>query len=390
MKILLFGGAFDPPHLGHIAILKSALKCEDFDRAVIMPTGTPTHKKGCTAPFEVRKFLCETAFCPLSPIVEISDYEGVNFKQDYTLFTIQYLKESYENAEIYMLIGGDSLINLKTWYEFKDVIKQCRILSFARQENEEPAILKEVESLKKLGAQVRFVKSTVTPVSSSDIRSLEKSKEGAAGLVNPETKSIIDEYNIYNKDDYTRLCGTARLLIKLLLDEKRQKHTYNVEKLAVELGEKYGLNTQKLSLAALYHDIMKNMPQDILLHRAQQSDIIEKINAKALPVLHGYAAADYVKKELGISDEEILTALKSHTCARADMQDFEKVLYLADMLCEERRFDGKDQLLKIAFESLDIAMEKSLEQTITWLKQNNKIIDKDSAQALAYFKARNK
>ncbi|MEG1801427.1 MAG: adenylyltransferase/cytidyltransferase family protein, partial [Oscillospiraceae bacterium] len=105
MKILLFGGAFDPPHLGHIAILKSALKCEDFDRAVIMPTGTPTHKKGCTAPFEVRKFLCETAFCPLSPIVEISDYEGVNFKQDYTLFTIQHLKKSYENAEIYMLIG---------------------------------------------------------------------------------------------------------------------------------------------------------------------------------------------------------------------------------------------------------------------------------------------
>ncbi|MEG0019305.1 MAG: bis(5'-nucleosyl)-tetraphosphatase (symmetrical) YqeK, partial [Oscillospiraceae bacterium] len=374
----------------HIAILKAALKCEAFERAVVMPTGTPTHKKGCTAPFEVRKFLCETVFCPLSPIVEVSDYEGVNFKEDYTLFTIEYLKKLYEGAEIYMLIGGDSLINLKTWYEFRDVIKQCHIISFARKKNEETAILKEVESLKKLGAQVRFVKSSVTQVSSSAIRNLEKSNDSQSNLVSPATQAIIDEYYIYNKDEYTRLRGTAHLLIKLMLDEKRQKHTLNVEKLAVELGARYALDVRKLSLAGLYHDIMKNAPQDILLHRAQQSDIITKINAKALPVLHGYAAADYVKKELRISDEEILTALKSHTCARADMQDFEKVLYLADMLCEERRFEGKEELLKIAFESLDIAMEKSLEQTITWLKENNKVIDEDSAQALEYFKEKNK
>ena len=62
MKILLFGGAFDPPHRGHISILEKASKYTDFDKIIVMPTGTPTHKKGCTAPFDVRMYMSQIAF----------------------------------------------------------------------------------------------------------------------------------------------------------------------------------------------------------------------------------------------------------------------------------------------------------------------------------------
>lgn len=390
MKILLFGGAFDPPHLGHISILKSALNYESFDKAIIMPTGTPTHKNNCIAPFDVRKYLAEKAFCPLSPIVEVSDYEGRSLVEDYTYRTIEYLNKTYENSEIYMLIGGDSLLKLKEWFEYKQIIKACRILSFARQENEEEKIKSEIKALSKDGADIQFIKSEVKQLSSTQIRLLEQKDSDVGTLVGADINEIIEKYNLYSSDNYKRQYGTSQLLVNILLDEKRRIHTLNVEKLAVELSNRYGLDEKKARLAALLHDIMKNAPQDILLHRAQQSDIITKINAKPLPTLHGYAAADYVQKEIKLFDEDIIAALKSHTCARKDMQDFEKVIYLADMLCEEREFLGKEDMLKCAFISLDKAMEQALEQNIEWLKARGKVLDIDSVNAFAYFKGKNK
>ncbi|MBQ7283938.1 MAG: bis(5'-nucleosyl)-tetraphosphatase (symmetrical) YqeK, partial [Oscillospiraceae bacterium] len=162
----------------------------------------------------------------------------------------------------------------------------------------------------------------------------------------------------------------------------------NVEKLAVELGTIYGLDTEKLRIAALLHDIMKNAPHDILLHRAQQSGIINGIKDKPRQTLHGFAAADYAQKELGITDSEILWAVKSHTCGRDGMEDMEKVIYLSDMLCEERKFDGKDYLLNIAKQNLDKAMYEALEHSLKWIKSKGNVVDADSLEALAYFKAR--
>ena len=174
-----------------------------------------------------------------------------------------------------------------------------------------------------------------------------------------------------------------------MLREKRAQHTFNVAKLAVELAEMYGVDVQKARLAALLHDIMKQQPDDIMLHRARQSDIIEKIDSKPMPVLHGFAAADYARREMGIEDEEILMAIKSHTCGRKNMTDIEKVIYLADMLSEERNFPEKEPLLALARHNLDIAMEQALKDSINWLKERGGDIDTDSYEALEYFTALN-
>ena len=102
-------------------------------------------------------------------------------------------------------------------------------------------------------------------------------------------------------------------------------------------------------------------------NRAKQSGIINKIEEKPKQTLHGFAAADYAKRELGITDEDILWAVKSHTCGRSGMQDIEKVIYLADMLCEERCFEGKDHLLSLARQNLDKAMFASLEHSLEYV-----------------------
>ena len=383
MKILLFGGAFDPPHKGHVSILKKATEYTDFDKIIVMPTGTPTHKKGCTAPFDVRLYMAKLAFGNVAGNVEISDYEGTNLKDDYTYLTLRYLKERYDNPHIYMTIGSDSLFALDTWKNADEVVKNCTVLAFARKDDIDDEMTVKVAELEKCGAEIEFVKNEPVEFSSSQYRKGygDENEEFLPEAV----QNVIDEYDIYAQDNITRWKGTAKLLAKLLLDEKRYIHTLNVEKLAVELGTIYGLDTEKLRVAALLHDIMKNAPHDILLHRAKQSGIINRIEDKPKQTLHGFAAAHYAAKELDIQEEDILWAVKSHTCGRNGMQDMEKVIYLADMLCEERRFDGKDYLLDKAKKNLDRAMYASLCHSLDWIKSKGNTVDTDSLEALEYF-----
>ena len=82
-------------------------------------------------------------------------------------------------------------------------------------------------------------------------------------------------------------------------------------------------------------------------------------------------------------------AIKSHTCGRRNMTDLEKIIYLADMLSEERNYPEKEPLLALAWENLDVAMEQALKDSINWLKEKGGEIDTDSYEALEYFTALN-
>ena len=382
MKILLFGGAFDPPHKGHISILTEASQYTDFDKIIVMPTGTPTHKKNCTAPFDVRVAMAKAAFENIGENVEVSDYEGKNIGDDYTYLTLRYLKEKYSNPQIYMLIGSDSLLSFSRWKNSEEILSNCTPVVFAREEGLETQINAEIAKIKSMGGNGVYIPYRVHDVSSSEFRS------GRLGdsILSPAVEEITDTYHIYSADDMERWQGTAKLLAKIMLDENRYIHTLNVEKLAVEMGKKYGVDTDKLCVAALLHDILKPAPKDILLHRAGRSGIINKIAEKPKQTLHGFAAADYAETELGITDSEILWSVRSHTCGRAGMQDMEKIIYLADMLCEGRTFEGRDWLLALAMENLDTAMYNALVHSIKWIKSKGNAIDTDSLDALEYFR----
>ena len=389
MDILLFGGSFDPVHNGHENILRTALEYKKFDKIIIMPIGSPGHKPSCKAPFAVRKHLVELAFGDIGVEMEVSDFEGNSRQKSYSYITVDHLKNLYPNSRIYFIIGADSAINMHKWMNWQYLAQNVIFLVFDREEEANPRLLQAVENIQQYSPDTVIIKSKVFPVSSTQIRNLAGEGQTITGLVDVKVQPIIEKYQLYSNDFYEKNINTARLLIPLMLREKRAQHTHNVAKLAVELARMYGVDTQKAELAALLHDIMKQQPDDIMLHRARQSDIIEKIDSKPMPVLHGFAAADYARREMGIEDEEILMAIKSHTCGRKNMTDIEKVIYLADMLSEERNFPEKEPLLALARQNLDIAMEQALKDSINWLKERGGEIDRDSYEALEYFTALN-
>lgn len=385
MDILLFGGSFDPVHRGHYSILETAIEYKNFDKTVIMPVGTPGHKVLCKAPFAVRKHMAEIAFSKLGVDMEVSDFEGNSKEKSYSYITVDHLKNKYPGANIYFVIGADSAVNMHTWVNWQYLAQNVTFLVFARDYDDGYQLQQAVEKIRRYSPGTAILCSPVVPVSSTQLRTMIAEGEDFSQWVDEDVAEIIRKNSLYASDCYERNLGTARMLVPLMLREKRAQHTFNVEKLAVAFAEKYGVDVKKASLCALLHDIMKQADDDIMLHRAMQSDIIEKIKGKPLPVLHGFAAADYAHREMGIEDEEILMAIKSHTCGRRGMSNLEKVIYLADMLSEERNYPEKEPLLALAWENLDIAMEQALRDSINWLGEKDGQIDRDSYEALAYF-----
>lgn len=178
----------------------------------------------------------------------------------------------------------------------------------------------------------------------------------------------------------------AARLAKRTLSQRRYEHTRNVEKLAVRLAERNGVSEEKAALAALLHDIAKELPKDRMLQLIAENDIIAEGAAKRLPpVWHGAAAAVLAKTEYGVEDEEILSAIRCHTTGKPHMSKLDKVLYLADMASYERTYPEAATLRQHALQNLDKTMVEALGMSISWLKETGKPVDELSLQAYHSF-----
>lgn len=390
MDILFFGGAFDPPHTGHSHILSRALTYKTFGKIIIMPTGTPGHKSGCKAPFPIRKLMAQKAFEYPGLNVEVSDYEGLKDEKSYSYITLEHLKEVYPTAKIWFLIGADSAINMKSWVNWQRLAEQTAFIILDRGRRDGQMLKKAVEEIKVYSPDSIVLKARPVEQSSTRIRQQVQKGADISEQVCPRVQDIIMQSAVYDEDYYERNISTARFLLPLMMDEKRQRHTLNVRRLAVKLALRHGVDIDKIQLCALLHDVMKQAPRREILRRAGSFLGQKAARDKPPEVLHGFAAAHFAQKEMAIDDDETLWALRSHTCGRAGMSDVEKIIYLADMLSAERKFDGKNRLLDTAYENLDNAMEKALESSLRWLEKKKQPIDPDSIQALNYFKTLNK
>lgn len=181
----------------------------------------------------------------------------------------------------------------------------------------------------------------------------------------------------------------ARRLAKKNLSPKRYEHTVNVCRLAVELAKRNGVESQKAELAALLHDIAKELPKDRLLQILSDNVIISD-NALARPaaVWHGVAAAILARTQYGVEDEEILSAIACHTAGKAGMGTLDKIIYLADMASYERSYPEATSLRAHALENLDRATIEGLGMSIAWLKAAGKPVDEYSLTAYAELRAR--
>lgn len=151
------------------------------------------------------------------------------------------------------------------------------------------------------------------------------------------------------------------------MPSSRWEHTLRVKETAVELAERTGADPEKAEIAAILHDYCTYWPEEkqrewILRHRLPQ-DLLQFHKE----LWHAPVGAEAVREELGVDDEEVLNAIRSHTTGRPGMSLLEKVVFLADYIEPGRSFPGLDEVRRLAREDLDRAVLKALDNTILYL-----------------------
>ena len=198
MKIGIFGGTFDPPHIGHVGALRSFLEQFEFDKVFVIPTFNPPHKSlKSSVSAQDRLKMTELAFSKLSDRVEISDLEINRQGKSYTADTIRHFKEiGYD--EIYFLCGTDMMLTLDMWYK-PDYIFSNAVIVYARRENDE-YVTEQIEQKKreylcKFNANVIQLNFDITEISSSEIR-MALSK-GDSSFLTKEVADYIIQQDLY-------------------------------------------------------------------------------------------------------------------------------------------------------------------------------------------------
>ena len=162
----------------------------------------------------------------------------------------------------------------------------------------------------------------------------------------------------------------------------RLTHSLGGEKMAVDLAEKYGEDTEKAAIAGLLHDYAKYVADEQMLAYAKEFGIPLCRAYEAQPnLLHGPVGAKLVEQELGICDAQVLAAIAHHTTGAPGMSRLEEIVYLADLLEENRNFEGVEKLRQALDYGLEQAIEQAMAHELAYLQKQGGQVHPDTAAA---------
>lgn len=195
-KLGILGGTFDPIHIGHLMIGECAYQEAGLDKVLIMPTGNPPHKNGSTiTSFPIRRALTELAIED-NPHFEFSDLEIKRQGIIYTSDTLEILQNMHKDAELYFIMGEDSLDYFDKWHEPDRIVELARILVSVRSVNED-----FVKKLQEMNAKYKnrftMLKTPFVDISSSDIRKRSSEGKTIRYMVKDKVAEYIEKEAIY-------------------------------------------------------------------------------------------------------------------------------------------------------------------------------------------------
>ena len=165
--------------------------------------------------------------------------------------------------------------------------------------------------------------------------------------------------------------------VRRRLSDKRFNHVLRVEEMALELAEMYTVDAERVSIAALLHDVAKEESSSEMLDLIISENLDLDLLQYGPQIWHAPVGAVQARREFAVEDEAILNAIKYHTIGAPDMGDVEKVIFIADYIERGRTFDGVKEARQLANESLDDAIRFKIKETILQLtKQEQKIYPK--------------
>ena len=194
MKTCLFGGTFDPPHLGHLILAQTIFEAEKFDKIVFIPAHKPPHKKeNVYSPVNDRKKMVKIAIQE-NPNFVMSELEISRGGTSYSLDTIiEYKKEAkIESKDLYFLIGSDTLKTFHSWNKPNQILKECQLIVAIRPGFRPSDINTDILS------KIQFANVPRIEISSSQIRERWKEGKTIRYMVTQQVWEYINDNKLYN------------------------------------------------------------------------------------------------------------------------------------------------------------------------------------------------
>ncbi|MDI3312610.1 MAG: bis(5'-nucleosyl)-tetraphosphatase (symmetrical) YqeK [Thermoanaerobacterium sp.] len=163
--------------------------------------------------------------------------------------------------------------------------------------------------------------------------------------------------------------------LKKLLSDERFKHSLGVMETSEKLAVRYGADVEKAKIAGLLHDCAKNLREDELIVLANKYGIdLDDVLEKSPTLLHGPVGGYLIEEYFGIHDDEIKRAIMIHTTGDKDMTLLDKIIFLADYIEPNRKFDGVEDLREAAYKNLDTAVIMALDETIKYVIEKGQLL----------------
>lgn len=335
-KVIIFGGSFDPVHTGHIFVAKNALKMLNADKLFFVPCKNHPNNKKLYSTDQQRCEMLNLAIANIDQFyLSMFEIENKN-NVSYTIDTINYFKKKFPNAELFLLIGYDQLINFKNWKDYQNILKQTKLICHARDKQKI-----------NIDFDVLFINKKIN-VSSTLVR--EKPKKW---YLCKDVLEYINENGLY-----------AVNRLKNVMSDYRLAHSIRVANLAKELCTNFKNNklTKQAYVAGIYHDYAKEIDKKIQ-NSFWTKLKIKMFNFPSWKTIHGPYGAYLVKKNFFINDKDVLIAIKNHTVPK-ELTLLTKIIYCADKL--DIRHDGvidnHKQIYQNCMKDIDLGFNMIIDQ----------------------------
>ena len=207
MRLLLYGGTFDPPHNGHLNNLRAAAARVRPDRVVVMPAGLSPFKQSTAAPGSARVEMC-ACFRALEaegavPALCVSGWEveqAALGRRNYTVLTVEKLARENPGAQLYLAIGSDMLLSFDGWHRWQDILRLAHLVVTSRHVGDDPELHAKALRLDPTGARILFAPVQALPMASSEIRARLAAGEACEAELPQAVWEVIRREKLYKKE----------------------------------------------------------------------------------------------------------------------------------------------------------------------------------------------
>ena len=202
IKVCIFGGSFNPPHLGHVCAAKRFYNTVNPDLFIVIPSFVAPHKKIREVGAHHRLEMSKLAFKAIGKNIEISDMEMVRGGKSYTFLTVTEIAAKYPGCKICLFVGSDMLMSFDTWYNAKELFSMCHLYVMPRYDDRKELMKKADEYREKYNADVTFIDGEFYEISSTNLRDAVNygREEYLKKHLSEDVYGYIKRHNLYGKE----------------------------------------------------------------------------------------------------------------------------------------------------------------------------------------------